>query len=157
MLFDHVVQIVRHGNNRALLPEQKLKLLITGVRDVGHHATYSFLSSHGGIRKIPRRATTGGNHKPKPGRRSGKLGLWVRGSRDPRAVHVRPKTMAGYNPTCSGFDRENSPWRAAPPLGDCLLLQVQKIGEGNYPADSLDCELQSDITFRHATDGKALP
>jgi NDP-sugar pyrophosphorylase family protein len=47
VLLDHVMQVVRHGQNLALLALEQLKLLEEGVGDVRNHAAKSFLSAHG--------------------------------------------------------------------------------------------------------------
>ena len=46
MLFDHLVEIVRHGKDVALLALEQLKLLEVRGRDVRHHALKSFLAVH---------------------------------------------------------------------------------------------------------------
>ena len=64
MFLDHVMQVVRHGQDVALLALEQLKLVKEGRAYVSNHAAKTFLFAHGIRRKTPAESTRRGRRCP---------------------------------------------------------------------------------------------
>lgn len=97
MLLDHVMQIVGHGQDVALLALEQLQLFKEGGANICDHAAETFFFAHGIKEKTPAESTRRGRRCPQTG---GGTAGWCSCPEE-----IRPEGYAVYAEQLLGFNR----------------------------------------------------